>query len=176
MTPWAPGPCPCFDFTLPKQSSLPLPVVENCHNAMILAKTHILLLAGWRWSELHLCQYWSEEEATRVRCWEEGLPSKAAGYSGHLCPVLSSPLPMQLFTFVTLYKHTINGCDKILIGLQLDILDTSLQCKKTLVCCLALCIGGNCYQKESESERMVSKHGSNSRPAFDTCFCAAVSN
>ena len=39
---FSPCPCPCFDFTLPKQCSLPLLVVLTIVT-MLLAKTHILL-------------------------------------------------------------------------------------------------------------------------------------
>ena len=59
MTPWLPSPCPCFDLTLPKQCSLPLIVVENCHHGG--KNSHP---AGW--SKLHLWQYRSEEEEATV--------------------------------------------------------------------------------------------------------------
>ena len=103
-----------FHFTFPSLSGrlltwhlgfqvLVLALISLCQNnthflclmwkivtTIMLAKTHILRWLPW--SELHLCLYWSEEEATRVRCWEEGLPVAAAGYSGHLyalCHIVS---------------------------------------------------------------------------------------
>ena len=56
-TPWVSSPCPCFNFTLPKQCSLPLIVVESCHDGGDAGKNS----HPASWSEFHLCQYRSED-------------------------------------------------------------------------------------------------------------------
>ena len=100
-TPWVSSPCPWSNFTLPKQCSLPIIVVESCHDGGDAGENSHTA----SWSELHLCQYRSEEEGTVVTCWEEGLP--AAGYSGHLsapCPRVFQCNYLVVQPFHTHYK------------------------------------------------------------------------
>ena len=94
-TPWVSSPCPCFNFTLPKQCSLPLIVVESCHDGGDAGENS----HPADWSKLHLYQYLSEEEATvmymlrgRVAC---------SWIFRTLVRALSSCLLRQLFSCVS---------------------------------------------------------------------------